>query len=160
MKAKLLSETTVDFQWTTQRYIPEDRPLHNHWCDNLKPLYRYMLCRVQNISDNASPSDSDAGPYVTITMGNKIATPEIQLNTQGREASSVRWPAQGVMQNILPAAVTRIRLSVCPLVSVEIWTLLYTVTKRSTENTTKNKLRGLSPQANYTDRATAACRRS
>jgi hypothetical protein len=24
----------------------------------------------------------------------------------------------------------------------------------------KNKLRGLSPQANYTDRATAACRRS
>jgi hypothetical protein len=25
---------------------------------------------------------------------------------------------------------------------------------------TKNKLRGLSPQANYTDRATAACRRS
>jgi hypothetical protein len=26
--------------------------------------------------------------------------------------------------------------------------------------TNKNKLRGLSPQANYTDRATAACRRS
>jgi hypothetical protein len=26
----------VDFQWTTQRCILEDRTLHNHYCENLK----------------------------------------------------------------------------------------------------------------------------
>jgi hypothetical protein len=30
----------VDIQRTTQRYIPEDRTLHNHRCENLKS---YML---------------------------------------------------------------------------------------------------------------------
>jgi hypothetical protein len=30
------SETSVDFQLTTQRYIPEDNTLHNHHCKNLK----------------------------------------------------------------------------------------------------------------------------
>jgi hypothetical protein len=29
-------ETSVDFQRTTQRYIPEDLTLHNHHCENLK----------------------------------------------------------------------------------------------------------------------------
>jgi hypothetical protein len=30
------SETSVDFQWTTRRYIPEEKTLHNHWRENLK----------------------------------------------------------------------------------------------------------------------------
>jgi hypothetical protein len=30
------SETWVDFQRITGRYIPEDRTLHNHLCENLK----------------------------------------------------------------------------------------------------------------------------
>jgi hypothetical protein len=30
------SETSVDFHQTTWRYIPEDRTLHNHRCENLK----------------------------------------------------------------------------------------------------------------------------
>jgi hypothetical protein len=30
------SETSVDFQWTTWRYIPEDSTLHSHSCENLK----------------------------------------------------------------------------------------------------------------------------
>jgi hypothetical protein len=29
------SETSVEFQRTTQRYIPEDRTLYNGWCENL-----------------------------------------------------------------------------------------------------------------------------
>jgi hypothetical protein len=29
------SETSVDFQRTTRRYIPEDGTLHNHLCENL-----------------------------------------------------------------------------------------------------------------------------
>jgi hypothetical protein len=36
----------------------------------------------------------------------------------------------------------------------------WAISKWDQVNCNKNKLRGLSPQANYTDRATAACRRS
>jgi hypothetical protein len=36
MEAICFSETSVDFQRTTQRYIPEDGTLHNHRSENLK----------------------------------------------------------------------------------------------------------------------------
>jgi hypothetical protein len=36
MKATCSSETSVHFQRTTRRYIPEDRTLHNYRCENLK----------------------------------------------------------------------------------------------------------------------------
>jgi hypothetical protein len=36
MEATCSSETSVDFQQTTQHYIPEDSTLHNHHCENLK----------------------------------------------------------------------------------------------------------------------------
>jgi hypothetical protein len=36
MEATSSSETSVDFQRTTRRYIPEDGALHNHPCENLK----------------------------------------------------------------------------------------------------------------------------
>jgi hypothetical protein len=36
MEAIFSSETSVDTQRTTQRYIPEDGTLHNHRCENLK----------------------------------------------------------------------------------------------------------------------------
>jgi hypothetical protein len=36
METTCFSETAVDFQRTTQRYIPEDTNLHNHRCENLK----------------------------------------------------------------------------------------------------------------------------
>jgi hypothetical protein len=36
MEATCSSETSADFQRTTQRYIPEDRILHNQPCENLK----------------------------------------------------------------------------------------------------------------------------
>jgi hypothetical protein len=35
-QAKCSSETSVDFQRTTRRYIPEERTLHNHRYENLK----------------------------------------------------------------------------------------------------------------------------
>jgi hypothetical protein len=38
MKAIFSSETSVDAQQTTRRYIPEDDTLHNHCCENLKFL--------------------------------------------------------------------------------------------------------------------------
>jgi hypothetical protein len=37
------SETSVDTQWTTQRYIPEDGTLHNHCCENLKSYKADLL---------------------------------------------------------------------------------------------------------------------
>jgi hypothetical protein len=36
METILSSEMVVDFQWTTQHYIPEDSTFHNHHCENLK----------------------------------------------------------------------------------------------------------------------------
>jgi hypothetical protein len=36
MEAACSSKTSVDFQWTTWCYIPEDRTCHNHHCTNLK----------------------------------------------------------------------------------------------------------------------------
>jgi hypothetical protein len=36
MEAIFSSETSVDFQRTTRRYIPEDVTLHNHRCENRK----------------------------------------------------------------------------------------------------------------------------
>jgi hypothetical protein len=35
MEAMCSSETSVDFQRTTRRYIPEDSTLHNNRCENL-----------------------------------------------------------------------------------------------------------------------------
>jgi hypothetical protein len=32
----MFTETSVDFQWTTWRYIPEDGTLRNHCCEDLK----------------------------------------------------------------------------------------------------------------------------
>jgi hypothetical protein len=37
MEATCFSESSVDFHPTTRRYIPGDRTLHNHRCENLKP---------------------------------------------------------------------------------------------------------------------------
>jgi hypothetical protein len=36
MEATCSTETSVDFQRTTRRYIPEDRTLRYHRCENLK----------------------------------------------------------------------------------------------------------------------------
>jgi hypothetical protein len=36
MEAMCPSETSVDLQQATQRYVPEDSVLHNHHCENLK----------------------------------------------------------------------------------------------------------------------------
>jgi hypothetical protein len=36
MEAICSTEMSVDFHWTTQRYIPEDSTHHNHHCENLK----------------------------------------------------------------------------------------------------------------------------
>jgi hypothetical protein len=45
MKTIFSSKTPVDFQRTTRRYIPEDRTLHNHRCENLKSYIKKLQDR-------------------------------------------------------------------------------------------------------------------
>jgi hypothetical protein len=46
MDATCSSETSVDFQQTTRCYIPEDRTLHNHCCENLKSYSTLSVCWI------------------------------------------------------------------------------------------------------------------
>jgi hypothetical protein len=50
MKAKYSSETSVDFQGNTMRYIPEDRTLYNHRCENLKSYDIKYINNSESIS--------------------------------------------------------------------------------------------------------------
>jgi hypothetical protein len=47
MEATFSSETSVDFQPTTRRYIPEDRTFQCHRCENLKS-YKKLIGRRNN----------------------------------------------------------------------------------------------------------------
>jgi hypothetical protein len=51
MEAICSSETSVDVQRTTQRYIPEDSTRYNHRCENLKSYY-YMTYLSENFALN------------------------------------------------------------------------------------------------------------
>jgi hypothetical protein len=46
MEAICSSETSVDFQRTTRRYITEDSTLHNHRCENLKSYFVELFITV------------------------------------------------------------------------------------------------------------------
>jgi hypothetical protein len=50
MEAIYSSETSVYFQRTTWCYIPEDRTLHNHSCENLKS-YIFHDCYTPTFPD-------------------------------------------------------------------------------------------------------------
>jgi hypothetical protein len=55
MEAVCSSETVVEFQQSTQRYIPEDSTLHNHRRDNLKSYkwthnLKYTYERIYSMS--------------------------------------------------------------------------------------------------------------
>jgi hypothetical protein len=58
MEATCSSEMSVDFQWATQHYIPEDRTLHDHDCVNLRSkmdlwkLLPFSIGRVYRICDH------------------------------------------------------------------------------------------------------------
>jgi hypothetical protein len=55
MDATCISETSVDFQQTTQHYIPEEGTLHNDRCNKLKSslshvLYLLITCSLNSIT--------------------------------------------------------------------------------------------------------------
>jgi hypothetical protein len=45
-EAACCSETSVEFQWSTRRYIPEHITLHNHRCESLKSYLKYFLIKM------------------------------------------------------------------------------------------------------------------
>jgi hypothetical protein len=52
MEAIYFSEMVVDFHYTTQHYIPEDRTFHSHCCENLKSkkgVHPKVCCNILKI---------------------------------------------------------------------------------------------------------------
>jgi hypothetical protein len=49
MEVTCSSETSVGFQRVTQRYIPEGRTLHNHYCENLKSYREWIFSLWFNV---------------------------------------------------------------------------------------------------------------
>jgi hypothetical protein len=63
------SKTLVDFKWTTRCYIPEDRTLHNHCCENLQNLkFVYWFLAMLSVS-NIEPYNAIALGLTTLTTG-------------------------------------------------------------------------------------------
>jgi hypothetical protein len=52
MEAACTSETSVDFQRTTRRHIPEDTTLHDHCYEGLKSKSSSMNCTPVDININ------------------------------------------------------------------------------------------------------------
>jgi hypothetical protein len=46
------SKTALDFQQTTQLYIPEDKTFHNHFCENLKSYAVQNLFQIKAVDKN------------------------------------------------------------------------------------------------------------
>jgi hypothetical protein len=55
MEAICSTEILGDFQQTTWHYIPEDRTLHNHCCENIKSCKIITSHEWQNMSDFVVP---------------------------------------------------------------------------------------------------------
>jgi hypothetical protein len=72
------SETSVDTQRTTRRYIPEDGTLHNNRCENLKSYTMFILFIHVLLNEIVSSSD-----YIT-PNGRTISKYWIREDLEGR----------------------------------------------------------------------------
>jgi hypothetical protein len=57
MEAAFSSETSVDFQLTTRRYIPDDGTIQKHRCENLKSYIYTIWAETQKESDHFEDLD-------------------------------------------------------------------------------------------------------
>jgi hypothetical protein len=65
------SETSIVFQRTIRRYIPEDRTLHNHRCENLKSsIIYYSSANVMNNVTMGWPCNSNQDSRRELWYGN------------------------------------------------------------------------------------------
>jgi hypothetical protein len=83
MEAKCSSATLLNFQWTTWRYIPENRALRNHQCENLKSNMKFRVLgnkketnldylnelyfRKKSFSPNPSNMSYLTTPYISLS---------------------------------------------------------------------------------------------
>jgi hypothetical protein len=58
-RARNQSERSVDFQRITQPFIPEDRTVHNHRCEDLKSYMRRILCNYLHCLSTSFVSSSN-----------------------------------------------------------------------------------------------------
>jgi hypothetical protein len=65
MEAVCSSETSVDFHWIAQCYIPEDRTLDSHCCETLKSN---KTCIVVVEPDGSSQSIMEAHNKISLTV--------------------------------------------------------------------------------------------
>jgi hypothetical protein len=65
MEAICSFKTSVGFQRTTRRYIPEDGTVHNHRCENLKPQIKILIYSLQE----ALPRGEAAAQCQSMLMG-------------------------------------------------------------------------------------------
>jgi hypothetical protein len=92
MEAIFSSETSVDFQRATPRYIPEDSTLHNR-CENLKSYISvldfvgFMFCWVNVMVTKSCDDESKQVElkrpwvtYVTIVQGFRKITLRLKLS--------------------------------------------------------------------------------
>jgi hypothetical protein len=70
MEAICSSETSVDSQRTTRRYISEDGTLHNHRCDNLRS-YDFKYVSKQQTDWSMETKISKVSWYLYLTVGRK-----------------------------------------------------------------------------------------
>jgi hypothetical protein len=52
-EATFSSETSADFQWTSWRYIPEDRTIHNYRCETLKSYSSVFVWMIAGSIESA-----------------------------------------------------------------------------------------------------------
>jgi hypothetical protein len=66
METTSSSETSVEFQRTTRRYIPEGSTLHKHRCENLKSYIRVASLPVLQSKTKKTPERSCRLHYASI----------------------------------------------------------------------------------------------
>jgi hypothetical protein len=74
-------KTLADFQWTTRRYIPEDKSLHNHSCENLKSYLPQCHFVIHKTSQRLNPC----------LRGEMLATNRLSYGPGVKHAQSVSY---------------------------------------------------------------------
>jgi hypothetical protein len=68
MGATYASEMSIDFQWTTWCYIPEDRTFHDHCCQNLELYMSFVLLGHDCLTGHCQHEYEDISTELTKLM--------------------------------------------------------------------------------------------
>jgi hypothetical protein len=109
VEAICLSESSVNFQRTTQLYIPDASSLHNHCCEALKSYFLFY-CFLGCLSTLSLSSRENAESHKTVSTGGAQHT-EIPLPRDEEPLHLARHaPSSRTAVFVLPRAATWYRL--------------------------------------------------